>query len=63
MLAKSREEFSFKIVDPPVVPEERIKPTRRLMVMLGFIIGLFMGVFIAFGRNYIRQNSQELTIA
>lgn len=61
MLAKSREEYSFKIIDPPVVPEERIKPKRRLIVMLGFIIGFFLAVFFAFGKNYIKQNSQELT--
>lgn len=57
MLSKSREEYSFKVIDPPVVPEDRIKPKRRQIVMLGFIIGIFLGVFIAFGRNYIKQNS------
>lgn len=63
MLAKSREEYSFKVIDPPGVPEDRIKPKKRQMVMLGFIVGLFLAVFLAFGRNYIKQNSQKLTKA
>lgn len=61
MLAKSREEYSFKVVDPPVVPEQKIKPKRTIMVMLGFVAGFFLGVFIAFTRNFVKQKFQVET--
>ena len=39
-------------------PEERIKPNRKLIVVLGFILGLMIGVFAAFFANFL-ENQQE----
>ena len=57
MLANVRTEFAFKVIDPAVVPPEgqSIRPKRRLMVVLGFILGVFMGIVAAFFRNFLRQ--------
>lgn len=57
MLANVRNEYSFKVIDPPAVPDLRdeVKPKKKLMVILGFVLGGFGGVFIAFFRNYIRN--------
>jgi len=41
--AKATEEYAFKIIDPAVVPERRIKPKRALMVVLGGVLGLMLG--------------------
>ncbi|MDH4273730.1 MAG: Wzz/FepE/Etk N-terminal domain-containing protein [Gammaproteobacteria bacterium] len=55
MLANVREQFAFKVIDPAVVPEKKIKPKRALMVVLGFSVGLMLGVFSAFFRSFIRK--------
>jgi len=57
MLANVRDEYSFKIIDPPAVPDldDEVKPNKKLMVILGFVLGGFGGVFIAFFKNYIHN--------
>lgn len=51
MLANARKEFAFTIVDPAVTPEQRISPRRRVMVMVGVILGLILGTAAAFALN------------
>lgn len=55
MVANTREEYAFKVIDPAVVPEEKAKPKRRLIVILGFITGLMIGVFSAFFRRFLEN--------
>ena len=55
MLANVTDEFAFKVLDPAFVPEMRIKPRRKRIVILGFIIGLGMGVGLAFLLNYVQD--------
>lgn len=47
MLASVRDDYVFRYIDPPTVPEERSKPNRRLIVILGSLSGLFLSIFIA----------------
>ena len=44
MLAKVRDEYAFKILDPAVAadPDKFDKPNRRMMIVLGFLVGLFL---------------------
>jgi len=49
MLANARSEYAFTVVDPAVAPELRISPRRRVMVMVGVMIGLVLGMLAAFG--------------
>lgn len=55
MLANAREEYAFTIVDPAVAPEQRVRPKRRLMVIIGLALGLLLGAGIAFARNTLRE--------
>jgi uncharacterized protein involved in exopolysaccharide biosynthesis len=48
MLASARTEYAFTVVDPAVPPEVRISPRRALMVILGTLIGLFIGLIVVF---------------
>ena len=49
MLANARaEEYAFRIVDPAVKPEMRASPRRKLIVLSGGVIGLFVGIIVAF---------------
>jgi len=48
MVASTREEYAFKVIDPAAVPERKLKPSRRAIVMVGGIFGLLLGIAIAF---------------
>ena len=48
MLAKVNKEYGFKVLDPSVVPLERISPRRKVITILGTIIGLIFGLSYAF---------------
>jgi len=57
MIANVREEYAFKIIDPAVVPEKKYAPSKRNIVIISFIVGLFISVFsiaiITFGKKII----------
>lgn len=46
MLAEVEVEFAFKIVDPPVVPEEKFGPKRIKMCILVTLLGGFIGFLV-----------------
>ena len=52
MMAEVKENFAFKILDPPKAPDMKIRPSIRKNVMLAFFISLFAGIFIAFIVEY-----------
>jgi uncharacterized protein involved in exopolysaccharide biosynthesis len=64
MLANAREEYAFSVIDPAVAPEERISPRRRVMVMIGLVLGGIAGVVLAFGLHFwSRYKAGTLAIA
>jgi len=40
-------------------PESRIKPKRKLIVVLGFVLGLMLGIFGAFFSNFFENQRRE----
>ena len=38
-----------------MAPDKRIKPKRTQKVIFAFMVSLFLGVFAAFGREYINN--------
>jgi len=59
MLANVRDEFAFKVIDPAVVPEETIKPKKKLMAVLGVMVGFMFGVFLAFFLAFIKKQKED----
>jgi len=57
MMAEVKENFSFKVIDPPMVPDKKIKPKRAQMVVLSFVVALFLAVFIVFFLEYLEKNN------
>ncbi len=55
---ESRDETAFQVLDRAVTPEKRIKPNRRVSVMLSTLIGVFLGVLVAFFRDYLDATVQ-----
>ena len=55
MLANARAEYAFRVVDPAVAPEVRSSPNRKLIVLSGGVLGLFIGTVLAFAINLLRR--------
>lgn len=53
MLANARPGYLFHVVDPAVAPMLRAKPHRKLVVIIGFVIGLLLGPCLVAGRRVI----------
>ena len=53
MLANVRDEYAFKILDPavPAEPNQFIRPKRLMIVIVGFMLGLLLGVSVALTRT------------
>jgi uncharacterized protein involved in exopolysaccharide biosynthesis len=61
MLAHSRVQYAFTIVDPAVTPEVRVSPRRTLMVISGLFIGGVFGSLIAWARKAARRRASTAT--
>jgi len=59
-MAKVNENFAFKVIDPPRVPDRKYKPKRSLMVIVAFITALFFSIFLAFFLEYIKNAKERL---
>lgn len=59
MLAQVRPEYVFKTVDPAVVPEEKSKPKRALICVLGTMLGGMFGILVVFIRHgLLKENTK-----
>ncbi len=47
MMAEVKENFAFKVIDPPKVPDRKIRPRRPSMVMLGAILSGISGIALS----------------
>jgi len=45
MLANTRSEYVFKVVDPALVPENKFEPKRMLIVAVSSALGCLLGIF------------------
>ncbi|PCJ22120.1 MAG: LPS O-antigen length regulator [Gammaproteobacteria bacterium] len=61
MLAKVREEYVLKTIDPAVVPEEKIRPVRSTYCIMITVLGLFVGVVFVVLRKVI-SNHREINV-
>ena len=52
MLANTSPEYIFKTVDPAVVPEEKAKPKRALIAVLGTMLGGMLAVLWVLVRHF-----------
>jgi len=52
MLANARSEYAFVVVDPATVPERRVSPNRRFIVLAGTAAAFFAALAIAFALDW-----------
>jgi uncharacterized protein involved in exopolysaccharide biosynthesis len=57
MLANGRAEYAFTVIDPAVPPELRKSPQRVIVVLVGFALGLMIGIMIAFMRERLKSSN------
>jgi uncharacterized protein involved in exopolysaccharide biosynthesis len=55
MLAKVRQEYAFKTIDPAVVPEEKSEPKRALICVLGTLLGCMLAVLWVLVMHYSKK--------
>ena len=55
LMSEVNQNFAFKIIDPPMAPDQKAKPKRTLMVVLSFVISLCLGVFVALFRENLAR--------
>ena len=56
MIANVREEYAFKVIDPAVPPEHKIKPKRALIALMGLLAGVTLGFFVATFLDFWKKN-------
>lgn len=60
MLANVRPEYIFQTLDPAVVPEQKAKPSRALICIIGTFLGGFLGVGFVLVRNIFRKEKEDV---
>ena len=55
MLTKVKAEYVLKTIDPAQVPEEKSKPKRALIVVLGTILGLIISIIVVLIRYFAKK--------
>ncbi|MFQ2011530.1 Wzz/FepE/Etk N-terminal domain-containing protein [Aeromonas veronii] len=59
MLTEVNQEYVFKTLDPAVVAEEKAKPKRALIAVLGTLLGCMLGVMIVLVRHAIGRTPRH----
>jgi LPS O-antigen subunit length determinant protein (WzzB/FepE family) len=56
MLTSSNDDYIYKIIDSPVIPELKTEPSRSVISILGTFIGLIFGILVSLF-VHVRSNS------
>jgi len=59
MMAEVKENFAFKVIDPPLPPDRKIKPHRGLTVFFSLVISLFIGIGVVLFMEYYEKMNRE----
>lgn len=59
IMAEASEGMVVQVVDPAIPPELKIKPRRKRMIIGAGFLGLFVGVFAAFIKEFIENSSKD----
>ena len=62
MLAKVTNHYALTIIDPPLIPEDKSKPNRALIVVLGTFVGIMLSILIILVRKYGLHKNNKIDI-
>lgn len=54
MLASSKDDYIFRTIDSPYIPEEKSRPSRALVCIIGTSLGFLIAILIVLCTNYMR---------
>lgn len=60
MMIEANENYIFKVLDPPIVPESKSQPNRSVIVILGLILGMVSSILGFLVLHYSKKNSQHV---
>ena len=55
MMARLNNDYILGTIEPPFIPEEKSRPTRALICILGFVFGIVVSISSLFLENYVRS--------
>ena len=56
MFANVRDEYVFKTIDPAIIAEQKSKPRRAIICILGTFLGGALGIIYVLFGHYLRKN-------
>lgn len=59
MIANAREQYAFSVIDPGMVPTEKVRPRRSLIVITSTFLGGILALIIALMRHTLRQQLRD----
>jgi len=59
VMAEASEGLVLQVIDPAIPPELKIKPRRKLMLIVAGFLGLFVGIFAALIKEFIDNSSKN----
>ncbi len=59
MMAEVKENFAFKVIDPPLTPDRTVRPKRILMAVVSLVAALLIGIFVAFFLEYLEKTQAQ----
>lgn len=62
MLAEVRQEYVFKTIDPPFIPEEKSGPNRALICIIGTLIGGILGIIWVLAQHHRQRGVRNSAI-
>jgi uncharacterized protein involved in exopolysaccharide biosynthesis len=63
MMARNREQFGFRVIDAPRIPDRKFKPRRGLSAIVAATFSFFIGCGFFFVRNKPRKNESTSAAA
>ncbi len=60
MLANVKQEYAMQVVDPAMAPEKPVRPQRTLILVLGLVLSIMLGVFVAFLLHGLKNFRQQM---
>ncbi len=63
MLANSSDQYEFRIIDRAVPAQEKHKPKRRVIVLLGTLLGIALSIIIILIKELLRKLELDISIS
>ena len=58
MLANTQKDFAFRVIDPAITPDKKLKPKRAIIVVVSTLVSLFLTILWIFIREGYRKQKE-----